>query len=432
MLVELSHPRFHSIEQTNESLLLHGRQITLPLYTNKILESTVTLSGPIIYSAALVKEDTIRYWYGDENFRSEELKVDGGVIRGAKLVTDFTGVPHLFYLLYNYEFKRTGCTLIHRIFQSNRWSDPIRVTTNINSFVDNWQVCFDVNHYLHLIYLNQEKDILFYRCIDLKTKSCSGAIPLVKEECDNPQIYIDSMGITIFWISIFEKSRSLKVIQKEIVWGKPYELSPKSNEVYQPAFNLSANSLTVMWIQDGKLWESNYSKQQWSQPKAVPKAEYELYYQTVMADDKKGCCTFHLYRPKNTKILETRAVPDKKDNQIQNETSKDAQKSVSEKKFIQEVFKLQQEWRLIKAEYQKVPDFKAEVTAQIKKIEARVSRYRSFDLQVNNLESRIIKLETAVNRILHETSTKISGAESSKSIFHRILSRFKNNRISGI
>lgn len=431
MFVKLNHPRYHGIENTGESLFLLNQQMTLPLYTGKILASAVTLSDLTIYCAAIVKEDTIRYWYGDENFSSEEIKVDGGVIRGLKLLTDAQGVPHLFYLLYNHEFRRTGCTLIHRIFQPNRWSEPIRVTTNINSYVDNWQVCFDVGNYLHVIYLNQEKDILFYRNLDLQTRSWSGAIPLAQEECDNPQIYFDSTGLTIFWISIFGKSKSLKVIQKGTAWGKPYDLSPKSSEVYHPALSFDTDLLTIMWIQDGKLWASNYSKQQWSQPSVLPKDEYQLYYQAVMASKNKGCCTLHLYRSKNKKVS---VVPDKENNQIHIKTPKVEQNPVLEveqsikeveiERRIQERLELRLKQLIRESDLSRL-DLRAEVTTQIEKIEAQLSRYRSFSSQIKNLELKIITLETAVKRNSDDISPKFREEELGKSIFQRILSRFQ-------
>ncbi len=441
MRVELIHPQFRLFEQTKEGILLHKKDEVISLYSSPVLASAVTLSGPTLLVAAAVDTETITYWYGDDNLRSQEFKIGSSeIITGLKLVTDSSGIIHLFYLLYNRAFRHTSYTLVHHIFQSKAWSDPVRVTTNINKDISSWQICFGLDKFMHLVYINQAKNRLLYRSFNLETGLWSGAITLDQEQCDQPQIYENASGLTIIWTDISDQGKCLQVMQNVGTWSKAEQLSARGSGICRPGFFLGPNP-TVMWMDGNKLYQSNFTSEGWSQPGEFSKLEYDFSYQTVIEDENKGCCTLRIYRKKasfspipdtSTSEIPTldSSIPD-----VPIPISDKLSKGVNERQNIdvvgmeQKIFE-RLEFRLKqqeKAFEQKRLELRAATSSKIERIEAQISRSRLSDTQVKNLELAVAKMEKVLKGLtfeLGEIKAQINKKESKQTLFRRILSRF--------
>jgi len=356
MQIHLNHPKYRMLTLTEQGLTLHNDR-KLPLFPDKVLETAVTVSNDQLHVAALLQDYTILHWWGNEELHPQAINTEAQPKRGLKLVTDSAGIPHIFYLEQNQ--KRSGYTLMQHTFQTNDWSDGIRVTGNISSDPKHWHVCFGVNQTLHLVYANQELDTLFYRMTDMKTKTWSGAIPLVQEQVEDPQIYVAQDLLVIFWVSNLEQGKVVRAIVQEGTWGKPSNLSSIAKDIFQPGVNLESDQPTIIWMQGGKLWSASYA-QQWSQPEQFAIEARQAVFQTVLAkrEQSSGCCILRVYRQ-----LEPLSQQTGESAQIKPTSGKITQSSAPEidqaakerreveRRFFAEAFQLHQEWQAVKAQY---------------------------------------------------------------------------------
>ncbi|HHT36287.1 MAG: hypothetical protein ACE3NC_05590 [Candidatus Wallacebacter cryptica] len=377
MRIRLEHPRYKLLTSTGEGLVLHGDK-TVPLYPNQVEDCAVTVSKNNIHVAALLKNNTILHWFGDSELLSQEIMTEAQPIRSLKMVTDSDGTPHLFYLQEN--LKQTGCVLIQHTFAAGRWGDSVRVTSNISGDPQHWQIANGSDRQLHLVYADQPLETLFYRLGDMKNKSWSGAIPLVQEPADSPQIYDSNRALIIVWISSLEQGKILKAVLREEYWSKPCELSPITKDVFQPGIDISHDVPAVVWMQSSKLWRARY-EQEWSDPELLDMDVYESTYQAVSADaeDNCGCAVMRVYVRRQEELqsvaeekppgdAQTPAPTPEPDPQPKPEPSPAEQaRKEAERRFFAQAFQLHQEWQSVKEQYARILDVKAELAEEIEK-----------------------------------------------------------------
>lgn len=372
MQIKLTHPHYQLLTQTNEGLTLHG-DAAVPLYPGQVEECAVTISNNMIHTAALLTNNTILHWHGNQEMLFYEIDTETQPIRGLKLITDSRGVPHLFYLQQN--LKQTGYVLIQHTFDAGSWSDPVRVTSNISSEPQHWQLCYDAEQALHLVYLSQERDTLLYRVGDMQKKIWSGAIPIVQEPTDSPQMFAFDQKLVIFWIGLSEQGRVLRAVMRQDFWSKPFDLSPVTKDIFQPGIELGRDGINIVWTQSSKLWRTSY-QQEWSAPELLDIGEYESGYQTILADNEgnNGCCVMRVYFRKASvpqvsieeQEPETKpAAPEPKSEAKAEPAPIEQARREAERRFFAEAFQLHQEWQSVKEQYTKVLEEKEKLAQEI-------------------------------------------------------------------
>jgi len=401
MRIRLVHPKYRVLAQTDEALILQGESV-VPLFPDAVSESAVTISQGTIHVAALSRQNTILHWHGNGNaqFQYQEVSTEKLPLRGLKLVTDSAGIPHLFYLQQG--AKQTSWSLLQHTFVGGEWGDPVRVTGNISSDPGHWQVCFGADQSLHLVYLNQTQDTLFYRAADMKTRTWTGAVPIVQESADYPQIFAAGWGLVVFWVSQLDQGKVLRAVVQLGTWSKPCDLSPIAKDIFQPGIELEQGRVNIMWMQSGKLWYTSYD-QQWGQAEPLDLDQRQFGYQTVLSDQEHnlGCCVMRLYYDKPTaeKIEELpqakppdQAVAADAPPEPPQETPSHAEPAAAvprqelspaeqarreaERRFFAEAFQLRLEWQSFKEQYAKVLEEKDHLAEKLELLSQRVLAVR--------------------------------------------------------
>ena len=309
MRIRLTHPKYQVLAKTDEALILQGESV-VTLFPDAVAECAVTISQNTIHVAALSKYNTVLHWYGNGSaqFQYQEVVTEKLPIRGLRLVTDSAGTPNLLYMQQSP--KQTSWSLIQHSFLANEWSDPMRVTGNISSDPNHWQVCFGADQSLHLVYLSQEHDTLFYRAADMKTRTWTGAVPITREYAEYPQIFAAGYGLVVFWISHLEQGKVLRAVVQLGTWSKPYDLSPIAKDIFQPGIEFDKNQFRIMWMQSGKLWYTSYD-QNWSQAEQLELDQRQFGYQTVLSGQglNFGCCVMRVYYQRQIEVSPEKAEP---------------------------------------------------------------------------------------------------------------------------
>lgn len=364
MVIELTHPKYGVLEMEHGSLRIKGADSELTLYQELVNESAVTVINDTIHIVALLNNQRLVHWYGERDLISEDLGMVKQLIKGLQLVTDCNGKIHLFYLQQN--IKQHDYSLIQRVF-TDSWSDQLRVTTNISTMSYDYNVCPGLEKYLHLNYVGLEGDTLFYRCLDLDSKLWSGAIPLVREECSRPQLYINTSNLLLTWIGDTEEGKRLKANWLKNTWGKPVSLSSISKEIRQPGISIEEDYLLINWIEGSDLCFRKYD-QNWSELMKVSLEEKVQKNKTVIVDGSKVCCTRLIYEPFTVKVVEaassdTAPYPNKEKSSVTTarevalkDTEEQKERKALENKFWQEAFQLHHEWQKLRGNYQEVLD----------------------------------------------------------------------------
>lgn len=468
MQVKLAHSKYQTLIQTSDETKLISSNSEMPLFGTTILDSGVTLSESTIHVVLQVNDKTLIHWYGNEELKSQEIELNKIPVHGLQLVTDSSGGVHLFYL--QQQVGEAGYTLFHHRFIDGQWDDAIRVSANLSSNREHWQVSYGLDEYLHLVYLNQQRDVILYRGFDLETNLWSGAISLVKEECDKPQLYSTSKGLVLMWVSRTENKKSIKAMIQDGKWSTSHSLIELTEDIFRPLIELTADSLTVGWQVGGKYWSTSYD-QQWSPPKATDISNYESNYETIMAHEGKGCSVWAVYQQKKSTPAEIPSAEISKTASVKERTApaqseeSQAQKQ-AEHRFFQEAFQLHQEWEKMKLKYQQfeelltnlakekvnTPDSKIEksvkqlnedvdlINERISVIRTDVRRLRSrseptlqrpaekkSDIQLQTLEQKISRLEATILRLERNSAQvkpiKLEQQIKRRSLLKRIISR---------
>lgn len=461
MRTEINHPQFSALTYERNTLKLLGMESELPLYAGEIQSCAITLVDNMIHIVAIRGDKVMMHWSGSEKMTMHQIDCGGQPLREVQLLTDNDGIVHLFYLEQN--LKQTGYGLVHRIYE-NGWDEPLRVTTNIGSSQGDYQISYGYQGNLHLVYLSQTNDTVYYRAFDLNNKLWSGAIPLAKEECSNLLLHVLPNEMLILWLRCTEHGHEVKVIRQAGTWTKPTIISSLRRDIAFPAVNLNADELQVIWMQGSSLWASSYQNA-WSEPVQLVETEYKIEQQLCSALQGNGYVVMSVYQDqalkqmqekpaiKQPKItadtLEVRPIPANTDvpqdtTSAPEEDKQEKARKEIEKRFFQEAFQLHQEWQTVKEDYYQAITATAGFSHQLDKLSSdvnlamervnvvredmrvlrstksksqdnnvleelklRVDRLdaarlsrRSSETDIKQLEQRLARLETSVNLIL--------------------------------
>ncbi len=399
MRIRLVHPRYQALVKTDEALTLQGESVVV-LYPDAVAECTVTISRDTIHTAALSKQNTILHWYGNGStqFQYQEIAMENQPIRGLRLITDSSGTPCLFYLQQSP--RPTVWTLIQHSFAANEWSDPMRVTGNISSSPGQWQICFGSDQSLHLVYLSQEQDTLFYRVADMKTRTWTGAVPIAREYAEHPQVYASGSELVAFWISHLDQGKVLRAVVRHVAWSKPYDLSPISKDIFQPGIVLDQGRFGIMWMQSGKLWYTSYDRN-WSPAEQLELDQCQSGYQTVLSGESHnyGCAVLRVYNQKHADPAPREIVPPAEPEiakKAPDQAQVDQTRKEAERRFFTEAFQLHLEWQSLKEQYTKVLEEQGRLAEAV---EARLAD-RLQELAAAEYAKQAEKIELLSQRVL--------------------------------
>ncbi|MFY9202363.1 MAG: hypothetical protein WBK74_03365 [Limnochordia bacterium] len=410
MRVKLTHPQYQVLARTDEALILQGDTV-VTLFPDAVEECTVTLSQDMIHAAALSKHNTILHWHGSGSapFQFQEIDTEKLPVKGLKLVADSAGTPHLFYLQQG--AKQSSWSLMQHSFIAGEWSDPLRVTGNITSDPGSWQVCFGADQSLHLVYLSQTHDTLFYRAADMKARSWTGAVPIAQEYVEHPQVFAAGFGLVVFWISQLEQGKVLRAVVQMGTWSKPSDLSPIAKDIFQPGIEFDQGRLRIMWMQSGKLWYTSYD-QQWAPAGQLDLDQRQFGYQTVLSDQENnlGCCVLRMYsekhpaaeadtKPQHLSAEETKppehpvqeAAPPPEPAAAarhQEPSSAEQARREAERRFFAEAFQLRLEWQSFKEQYAKTMEDKGSIAETAEKLELLSQRVLAIREEVRSLKAQ--------------------------------------------
>lgn len=457
MKIELDHLKYHTFVQSSEGITLVSDEGTHPVYAGEVVDSAVIISGSIIHIVALIDRKTLVHWQGNEEFMSEEITKGENSLKGTKLVVDANNTVNLFYQQQNE--KHSGYTLIHQYLHNGKWSEPLRVTTNISSDTNDWQVCCGFDQYLYLVYLDLERHVLYYRCTAIKKIIWSGAIPLIRERVYNIQMVANKQALFLIWLRELDDGKSIQALVKTNIWEKPVTLSVTGKDIFQPGFELDNHHIAVTWMQGGKLWTSNY-EQQWSQPLQLELTERQFKLRTVRIEPDHGCAVIKIYMPKQVKqvsdqkseqVAEKEETVEKKTDagslsgaQQQQKADLDPQiqaRKEAEKRFFAEAFQLRREIQLLKTEeikqirndirdlktayHQTETDNSNELTRRVEQLEVAVTHCKSAIMRQRSLKKDVAQLQDTVMNIIKEiTPQDEEQSFANDSIFHRIVTYF--------
>lgn len=408
MRIQLTHPHYQILEDEGDTLVLKSKQQELLLQQGQIAEPTATLVNQTIHIVALLNKQRLVHWHGEKDLIAEDISRDKQPIKGLQLITDSDGKVNLFYLQQN--AKQGDYTLIQRVY-TDSWSEPLRVTTNISNMSDDYRVCPGLDNYLHLVYVGLEGDTLFYRCFDLAGKIWSGAIPLVKEECSSPQIYLNRDNLLLTWISETDDGKRLRALWQKGTWGKPESLSLSGKDIYQPGISWEDGLLTIHWLEGTQLCARRYD-QQWSELRKISSEEKRLTNKLVTLENSRICCTWSMYEPYiEQEIISERTKPEgvsqvkvveETNVKGRTESQEEKQRREVEQRFWQEAFQLHHQWQQLQQEYQAVLQQGQEIeTRLISKLQEMLNEHLPFEASYSDKFTKLAEdLQLANQRVL--------------------------------